>query len=99
MSAKDYRIKNYVGVNLRKIEYTISYLQRKIYNASKKCNINKIREIQNHLISERKYRLLFVKLITQQLHKSRFLTSSYCWKLLIYSYIYVSLKKNFIYYY
>lgn len=93
MSVNNCITKNNFTVNLKKIEQRILNTQKNIYNASKKCDISKIHDIQNHFLKCPDYKFLFIKLIARQVIKKNFLIDHYDWKIIIYLYICINIKK------
>nr|YP_010728641.1 hypothetical protein P6G74_pgp075 [Phymatolithon calcareum]WEA76799.1 hypothetical protein [Phymatolithon calcareum] len=84
--------KNNFTVNVKKIEQKILNTQKRIYNASKKCDTNKVHEIQNYFLKHLDHQFLFIKLIVRQILKKNFLINDYSWKIIIYLYICINIK-------
>lgn len=71
MSVNNCINKNNFTVNLKKIEQIILNTQKNIYNASKKCDISKVRGIQNYFLKHLDYQFLFIELIVKQIIKKK----------------------------
>lgn len=87
--------KNNFAVNLKKIEQKVLNIQKNIYSASKKCDINKVHKIQNDFLKCLDCQFLFIKSIVKQILKKKFVTNDYYWKITIYLYIYICIKRSF----
>ena len=94
MSVNNYMIENNFTINLKKIEQTILCIQKKIYYASKKCDINKIHKIQINFFKNPDYQILFIQLIINQISKNIFLANHYYWKMFLYTYLCINIKKT-----
>lgn len=94
MSINGYTIKNNFTINLKKIEQIILYIQKRIYNASKKCEINNVHKTQLNLIKNLDYQIVFVQLVVQQITKNVFLANYCYWKIFLYLYICINIKKT-----
>lgn len=94
MSGKSYAIKNNFTISLKKIEQIILYIQKNIYDASKKCEINKVHKTQLNLFKNPDYRIVFIQLVVKQITKNVFLANYYYWKIFLYLYICINIKKT-----
>ncbi len=60
----------------------------------KKCDINKIHKIQIDFFKNTDYQILFIQRIINQISKNIFLANHHYWKILIYSYLCINIKKT-----
>lgn len=94
MSTNNYATENNFTVNLKKVEQIILYTQKKIYNASKKCDTDRVHKVQINLFNNLDYHILFIQIVIKQITRNILLTNHYYWKIFLYSYICINIKKT-----
>nr|YP_010471140.1 hypothetical protein N4M48_pgp052 [Synarthrophyton patena]UVF62969.1 hypothetical protein [Synarthrophyton patena] len=91
MSVNHYLTENSFTINLKQIEKTVLKIQKKIYIASKECNISKLHDLQAYFLDEQNYIILFVKrIINQEIFKNVY----YRWKIFLYIYLGTHIKNT-----